>query len=163
MELMLTLVIAATLMGVAVPAFRGVINSNRVLTQSNDIVAALNLARSEAITRNATITVCAADNATSTSCNITATNWPAWVVLNGSTLIRGGEINNYSSTLKVFAGLASNTATYSSDGLARTGGALINAEAITVCTTFSKIDKNIYTISPGGGSRISTVTTKGTC
>ena len=51
MELMLTVLIAATLMGVAVPAFRGMINSNRVLTQSNDIVAALNLARSEAITR----------------------------------------------------------------------------------------------------------------
>ena len=160
MELMLTLVIAATLMGVAVPAFRGLINSNRVVTQSNDIVAALNLARSEAITRNAAITFCAADSSTSTSCNTTATNWAAWVVLNGTTLLRGGDINNYGSTLKVFASLTNNTATYSSDGLARTGSTLINTEAITVCTTFTKIDKNIYTISPG---RISTVTTKSTC
>src|SRR3569832_829146 len=65
-ELMLTLVIAATLMGVAVPAFRGMVNSNRVLTQSNDIVAALNIARSEAISRIATITFCGAATASST-------------------------------------------------------------------------------------------------
>jgi len=161
-ELMLTLVIAATLMGVAVPAFRGVVNSNRVLTQSNDIVAALNLARSEAITRNATITFCGADTPTSTSCS-TTTPWVAWVVLNGSALVRGGEINSYSNTLKVTSTLTGASMTYSSDGLARTGTALVAAQYIQVCTTFTKIDKNIYQVAPGVGSRIVTSTSKGSC
>jgi len=163
MELMLTLVIAATLIGVAVPAFRGLINSNRVLTQSNDIVAALNLARSEAITRNATITFCGAATATSTTCATSTTPWVAWVVLNGSTLVRGGDINSFNSTLKVTSNLTNATMTYSSDGLARTGGSLVVAQNIQVCTTFTKIDKNIYTVTPGSGSRIATTTSKGTC
>ena len=162
MELMLTVLIAATLMGVAVPAFRGMINSNRVLTQSNDIVAALNLARSEAITRNSTITFCSAASATATSCSTTSP-WVAWVVLNGSTLVRGGDINTYSSTLYVTSTLTSDSMTYSSDGLARTNGALVAAQAIQVCTTFTKLDKNIYTVSPGSGSRIVTTTSKNTC
>ena len=163
MELMLTLVIAATLMGVAVPAFRGLISSNRVLTQSNDIVAALNLARSEAITRNATITFCGAATATSTTC-ATTTPWVAWVVLNGSTLVRGGEVNSYNNTVKVTSGLTNASMTYSSDGLARTNGStLLTTETIQVCTTFTKIDKNIYTVTPGSGSRIVTTTSKGTC
>src|SRR4051812_11877644 len=159
-ELMLTLVIAATLMGVAVPAFRGVVNSNRVLTQSNDIVAALNLARSEAITRNATITFCGAATATATTCSTTSP-WVAWVVLNGTTLLRGGDIDSYSNTLKVTSsGLTNNSLTYSSDGLARTNGStLLNSETIQVCTTFTKIDKNVYTVTPGSGSRIATATT----
>jgi type IV fimbrial biogenesis protein FimT len=163
MELMLTLVIGATLFAVAVPSFRGVMNSNRVLTQSNDIVAALNLARSEAITRNATITFCGAATATSTTCATTTTPWVAWVVLNGSTLIRGGEINSYNSTIKVTSGLTNASMTYSSDGLARTNSALINTESIQVCTTFTKIDKNVYTVSPGSGSRIVTTTSKASC
>lgn len=162
-ELMLTLVIAAVLMGVTVPAFRGMVNSNRVIAQSNDIVAALNLARSEAITRNATITFCGAASATATSCATTTTPWVAWVVLNGSTLIRGGDINSYNSTLKVTSTLTNATMTYSSDGLARTNGALLVAQYVQVCTTFSQIDKNIYQVAPGVGSRILTTTSKGSC
>lgn len=163
-ELMLTLVIAATLMGVAVPAFRGLVNSNRVITQSNDIVAALNLARSEAITRNTNITFCGADTATSTTCS-TTTPWVAWVVLNGTTVVRGSDINSYSSTLKVTsANLTNNSVTFSSDGLARTNSALMPANAyVQVCTTFTKLDKNIYQVAPGVGSRIVTTTSKGTC
>jgi type IV fimbrial biogenesis protein FimT len=163
-ELMLTLVIAATLMGVAVPAFRGVVNSNRVIAQSNDIVAALNLARSEAITRNTNIKLCGAATATSTTCSTTSP-WVAWVVLNGSTLVRGGDINSYSSTLKVTSsGLTNASVTYSSDGLARTNGVLLGtSQYIQVCTTFTKLDKNVYRVAPGVGSRIVTTTSKGSC
>ena len=124
-------------------------NSNRVVTQSNDIVAAINLARSEAITRNATITFCRADTSADTACSAgsAGSTWPAWVVLNGTTLIRGGDINNYGSTLKVTSTLTSNTATYSSDGLARTNGTLMNTEVIQVCHTFTKFRKH-----PAGGA-----------
>jgi type IV fimbrial biogenesis protein FimT len=164
MELMLTVLIAATLAGVAVPAFRGMVNSNRVIAQSNDIVAALNLARSEAITRNAKITFCGAATATSTTC-ATTTPWVAWVVLNGSTLLRGSDINSYNSTLKVTSTLTNATMTYSSDGLARTNGSTLlnDTHYVQVCTTFTKIDKNVYQVAPGAASRIVTTTSKGSC
>lgn len=163
MELMFTLVIAGVLLGLAVPSFRGMVHSNRVLSQSNDIVGALNLARSEAITRNANITLCRAASATSTSCSTSSSTWAAWVVLNGSTLIRGGEVNNFNSTLKVTSTLTNQSITYSPDGLGRTNGALVGSQYIQVCTTYTKIDKNIYQVAPGVGSRIVTTTSKGTC
>jgi type IV fimbrial biogenesis protein FimT len=163
-ELMITLFIAAILMAYAVPSFRGMTNSNRIITQSNDIVAALNLARSEAITRNATITFCRAGTPADTACSAgsAGSTWPAWVVLNGTTLIRGGDINNYGSTLKVTSTLTSNTATYSSDGLGRSNGTLINAEVIQVCHTYKNFE-NILQVAPGAGSRIVTTKTSGTC
>jgi len=163
-ELMITLFIAAILLAYAVPSFRGMMNSNRIVTQTNDMVAALNLARSEAITRNANITFCRADTAADTACSAGSAGsiWPAWVVLNGTTLVRGGAINDYGGTLKVTSTLASNTATYSSDGLGRSNGALINAEVIQVCHTFKNFE-NILQVAPGGGSRIVTTKTSGTC
>jgi hypothetical protein len=87
----------------------------------------------------------------------------AWVVLNGTTLIRGGEINSYNSTIRVTSNLTSATMTYSSDGLARTGGSLLVAQYIQSCTTFTKIDKNVYQVAPGAASRIVTTTSKGSC
>lgn len=77
-ELMVTLSIAAILMGIAVPSFQTTIKSNRIVTQTNQLVTALNLARSEAIKRGVQVTVCkSADRATCT----TNGNWDqSWLV-----------------------------------------------------------------------------------
>ena len=60
-ELLITLVIAAILVTVAVPNFSGIIQNNRLITQTNSLIADLNYARSEAIKRNAPIDVSAID------------------------------------------------------------------------------------------------------
>lgn len=57
-ELMITLGVIAILTVVAVPSFNSMINSNRLTTASNEIVAALNTARMEAIKRNAYTQFC---------------------------------------------------------------------------------------------------------
>ena len=49
-ELLVTVTLAAVLLGIAIPSFRGLIVNNRVITQSNELVGAINFARSEAIT-----------------------------------------------------------------------------------------------------------------
>ena len=51
-ELMVTLAVAAILLAVGVPGLRNILLSNRLATTANDVVVALNLARSEAIKRN---------------------------------------------------------------------------------------------------------------
>lgn len=61
-ELMVTVAVAVILLGVAVPSFQGVIRTNRIAAQTNELVAALNLARSEAITRGTTMTLCRSDD-----------------------------------------------------------------------------------------------------
>ncbi len=60
-ELLITLVIAAILVTVAVPNFSGIIQNNRLITQTNSLIADLNYARSEAIKRNALVDVSAID------------------------------------------------------------------------------------------------------
>ena len=56
-ELMVTISIAAILLGIAIPSFTSTIASNRLTTYANELVTALNLARSEAIKRGIQVTV----------------------------------------------------------------------------------------------------------
>ena len=57
LELMVTVAVAAILTTVAVPGFRDLIQNNRVTTQTNELVTALNFARTEAVKRGRNIEV----------------------------------------------------------------------------------------------------------
>jgi type IV fimbrial biogenesis protein FimT len=71
-ELMITLLVLSILLAAAVPTFRDFTRNNRVIATQNDLVTAMNLARSEAIKRSATVVVCASsDGATCSG----STNW----------------------------------------------------------------------------------------
>ena len=61
-EMMVTVVVMVVLLGVAVPSFRQMIANQRVKTASFDLYSALSYARSEAIKRNATVTVRAGES-----------------------------------------------------------------------------------------------------
>lgn len=64
-ELMVTLLVLAVLLGLAVPSFRDAALSSRLTGYANDLVASVQVARSEAIKRNASVTLCAStDGAT---------------------------------------------------------------------------------------------------
>jgi type IV fimbrial biogenesis protein FimT len=56
-ELMVTIAIAGILVGIAIPSFTSLIISNRLTTSANELVTALNFARSEAIKRGQQVTV----------------------------------------------------------------------------------------------------------
>lgn len=56
-ELLITIVIAGVLLTIAVPSYQQLIRKNQTITQTNRLVAALNLARSEAIKRGIQVTV----------------------------------------------------------------------------------------------------------
>lgn len=57
-ELMVTVSIAAILMGLAVPSFMNFIVRNRLVSYNNDLIAAVTFARSEAVRRGTTVSVC---------------------------------------------------------------------------------------------------------
>ena len=63
LELMVAIAVLAILTTVAIPSFRDLIQNNRVTTQTNELVAALTFARTEAVKRgrNVTIAVTAAN------------------------------------------------------------------------------------------------------
>lgn len=77
-ELMVALAILAILVGLATPSFRDFTRSTQVTAANNDLVTALNLARSESLRRSTGVTVCSsADGAT---CGA-ATDWKSgWIV-----------------------------------------------------------------------------------
>jgi type IV fimbrial biogenesis protein FimT len=56
-ELMITIAVAAILLSIGVPSFQNIIRENRLATQANELITALNLARSEAIRRGQNVTV----------------------------------------------------------------------------------------------------------
>lgn len=57
-ELMVTLAVVVVLTAIAVPSFRNLTLSNRLTTTANDVVAALNVAKMEAIKRNTDVQFC---------------------------------------------------------------------------------------------------------
>lgn len=78
MELLFTVGIIFALLTMAVPSFQGVIQGGRITTATNDLVSALNLARSEAIRRNLRTTVCT--SASGTACT-PGSGWEqGWIV-----------------------------------------------------------------------------------
>ncbi|MCP3661179.1 MAG: prepilin-type N-terminal cleavage/methylation domain-containing protein, partial [Gammaproteobacteria bacterium] len=56
-ELMITILILAILLGFAVPSFQAMMRNNAVVAASNQLLGALLLARSEAVKREAPVTV----------------------------------------------------------------------------------------------------------
>ncbi|RBP51455.1 GspH/FimT family pseudopilin [Arenicella xantha] len=68
LEVMLTLSISSTLIMLAVPSFGSLIIKNQVMTRSNELQTALNLARAYAITNYTHVVVCAAADSDMTSC-----------------------------------------------------------------------------------------------
>lgn len=77
-ELMVTLAVLGIVALVAVPGMQALVNNNRLTGMAGEMSAALQLARSEAIRRNAPVTVCG--SADGTTCADT-TAWDRWIVI----------------------------------------------------------------------------------
>lgn len=79
-ELMVTVAVVAIALAAGVPSMAEFIKNSRLTVQTNDLLASLHLARTEAIKRNARVTLC--KSADTTACNTTAgTGWEiGWMV-----------------------------------------------------------------------------------
>ncbi|MBI3432338.1 MAG: GspH/FimT family pseudopilin [Hydrogenophilales bacterium] len=80
-ELLVTLAVAAILLGVAVPNFQMFMMNSRMASQANDLITALNMARSEAVKRAANVTVCPSSNSTTGNPPTCTGTWTqGWIV-----------------------------------------------------------------------------------
>jgi type IV fimbrial biogenesis protein FimT len=83
-ELMVTITVLAILLAIAVPSFDGIRVSNRLTSYAGALASSSQLARTEAIKRDAPVTLCASTNGT--SCGGV---WEAgWIILSGTTVIQ---------------------------------------------------------------------------
>jgi type IV fimbrial biogenesis protein FimT len=111
-ELLMVMTLAAILMGIGVPSYRYVTNSNRVSTEVNALLGDMMLARSEAIKQGQPVSVC--PSALGATCDNT-TNWQkGWIVF--SDVNGDGAFNVGTDTLlRVQKAFATATDTFQSD------------------------------------------------
>jgi len=78
-ELLITIVVVSILLATAVPSVMQMVKNNRMTTQANKLVTAIQLARNEAVKRGARSTICAANTALDDCAG--STNWAnGWIV-----------------------------------------------------------------------------------
>jgi type IV fimbrial biogenesis protein FimT len=86
MELMVALAVAGIILGIAVPNFRDFMRNSRLTSASNDLIASVNLARTEAVKRQLPVAICATANPNGTPPNCSgawasgaSSAWAVWV------------------------------------------------------------------------------------
>lgn len=101
LELMVTLAVAAIIVTVGIPGMRQLIQNNRAATSANNLVSAMQMARSEALKRGSNVTVCASsDGATCTG------TWPqGWIVATDTATANNAP--SIGTVLQVWEGLSS--------------------------------------------------------
>jgi type IV fimbrial biogenesis protein FimT len=75
-ELMITVAVMVILAAIASPSMIELVNNRRAAGQTEELVAALQLARAEAIRRNARVTVCAGAGVTCSG----SSDWSSWTI-----------------------------------------------------------------------------------
>jgi len=158
-ELMVTLVVGAILLMIAVPSYWTFVQNNRAAALANSFVAAFHYARSESVKRGEPVSICASANATQTACG-NAGNWGnGWLIFtdpNGD-----GAIASTNDRLKVHEALATGASittaiavvTYAGAGFVTAGSGAF-ALAATDCT-----GDNGRTVTIFATGRVSTVQT----
>ena len=172
-ELMVTLSVFAILAAVAVPNVSGYIVSSRLTSYANDVLAALNLARSEAVRRNQRVIVCpvgASGGVPDTSACVDpgSGNWQGWMVFEdtqpangtreaGEEVIRAGVFGGGATVVRASDALSgtANRVVFRPDGIAKAhGGITIQQVAIRVCDSSSRRTQNARDINMLFGSRV---------
>ncbi len=141
-EVMIVVAILAIFAGIAVPSFRTLIADNRMTGQANDFLSALQLARSEAITRSRRISICPS----SSGSGCTATAWGGgWMVFAESLTGTIGSFDSASDTvLRVYPPLAG-TSSLVANG---------NAVVVTYQPDGSVSAARTFTLCPNDGSGV---------
>jgi type IV fimbrial biogenesis protein FimT len=86
---MVTIMLIAVLLGIAVPSFRNFIQNNRLTTHANDFITSMNYARSEAVKRGVSVQVTATVG-TDTN-DEWGPGWSIWIDADGDSTLDAGE------------------------------------------------------------------------
>lgn len=140
-ELMITIAVLAVVLSIAIPSFRAVINRNRLVSASNEVVAALQLARMEAIRRNSRVELCPSTDGASCSGSV----WTRMIVRVASdgTVIRDISVTGVGIGLKGSSNTTSNNRiAFLPSGMARVGNGTASTGGISVCSSYIPVTEN---------------------
>lgn len=169
LELMIVVAVAAVILALGVPSFQSVINSGRISGAANELVAALQQARMEAVRTNRRVVLCRSDapDAAAPSCVAGAGNWGGWIsfvdadgngALNGAEIVLRVGVVPPSTELSVSPAIsgANNQIVVRPDGLARTGAGALLAARLRTCVPSTFPSENARDVVISAGSRVST-------
>lgn len=89
-ELMIAIAVLAVLVAIGFPSFQNVMRSNRVATGTNELIAAVSLARTEAIRNNRGSSICGSQSGA--ACDGTWTQgWIVWADTDANGVVDAGE------------------------------------------------------------------------
>lgn len=157
-ELMVAIFVLAILLGVAVPSFRDAALGSRLTAYANDLVASAQIARSEAIKRNATVLMCASEDGE--ECGTDAGWEVGWIVV-ASRLEPAVDPDDPPVT--VFDVVLQRQPALSADFLVRAGAVdTISFPATVVGVTPADVEFTVCRASPvGKQERVVRITTSG--
>lgn len=159
-ELMVAVAVVAILAVVAMPNLRSVIANNRLRGQTDEMTASLQLARSEAVRRNARVDVCRTTNGTTCAGAVGA--WDRWIVVDTQPRA-GGEVNGVLAQGTANPALAISG---SADRVSfRPNGMVAAAATLTICAPTTVIDDNqrILRLLAGGSLNMDKYNGGGSC
>lgn len=183
-ELMIVVLVGLVLLMLALPSFDAVMNSGRVNGPANELVATLQLARMEAIRRNARVVVCPSANGTS-CLGGNPSQWAGWIAFvddggfshswaagnvananNGvidanETVLRTGSMAA-PAVLQTSSNISGNTGgeiVFRSDGLARSSNGALLDGILSVCVATTHPPENTRNVSIASGSRFAVART----
>lgn len=150
-ELMVTIAILAIIATIAVPSFQSIIERNRTVTQANNFLSAVQLARSEAVKRRDTVTL------TADSGNFEN----GWCVHTGIACNAGSQIRTFEAVNGLALAGSATSFGFSSRGerVPQTGGNITVSVQPGPCTTGDIDRRSIVTIGLSGRAEV----VKGDC
>ena len=174
-EMMIALAIVAVMAGMAGPSFQTAINTNRIASAANELSAAVQLTRSEAIRSNRSAVLCRSDDLS--TCTAGSGAWKGWIVFidtdgsgqrdNGEEIVRNGAIDSpmfaYASSNIV---ALDNRIAFRSDGRARgsDGLAALNGTLeLCMASTYPADNARDLNIAFGGRTTVLKRNTNGVC
>ncbi|OHE81463.1 MAG: hypothetical protein A2X76_03210 [Lysobacterales bacterium GWF1_69_6] len=161
LELVITVAVLAIALGIAIPSFQGITNRNRLTSVANEVVAAMQLTRMEAIRRNQRVLMCPSTNGTTCS----GANWMRMIVREADAageVIREFQFSGRGLAIKSSSNVDDNNQiAFTSSGFARVGGTTNAAGGLSVCSTALPAAENTRDVMVAV-SRISVVTRNGT-
>lgn len=158
-ELMVVVVVIGVLAIVAVPAMTAMINNSRITGQAEELVASVQLARAEALRRNARVTLCPSTNGSTCA---SSTAWARWI-------IHGMDNTVATPVDDVIRDSAANGSMQVSGPAAgivfRPSGLIDSQQTLTACmaTTQPAANRRVLTVMISGAVTVAKVNGSGAC
>jgi len=149
LELMITVAIMAILLAIGIPSFTGLMHSNRLTSSTNEFIAGLYTARTEAVKQSHRVTMCKSTNGA--SCIATGTWEQGWIVFSdqdhdatvdtGDTVLRASGVAPTGITI-LGNGNVANYVSFASDGTAKLTTNALQLGTVRVCIASNLVKEN---------------------